>query len=119
MTGLSALAISVFLPSLPRMAEEFGAGYGVLHLSIALILAVNAVLQIAAGPLSARFGRRPVLLAGFAHFILASAGCALATWAAMFPAFRMFQAAVVVAMALSRAIVCGMYAHEQSASVLG
>jgi DHA1 family bicyclomycin/chloramphenicol resistance-like MFS transporter len=119
MTGLSALTMSVFLPSLPRMAVHFGVDYSVLQLSVALYLLMNAVLQVVVGPLSDRFGRRPVLLWGFAVFVLASLGCLLATSAAMFLLFRMAQAAIVVAMALSRAIVRDMYDQSQSASVIG
>jgi DHA1 family bicyclomycin/chloramphenicol resistance-like MFS transporter len=119
MTGLSALAMSVFLPSLPRMTEHFGTDYGLMQLSVALYLAMNAVLQIVVGPLSDRFGRRPVLLGGFAIFVVASVGCIFAPNVGVFLAFRMLQAAVVVAMALSRAVVRDVYAEAQSASVLG
>lgn len=119
MTGLSALTMSIFLPSLPKMAVYFDADYSLLQLSVALYLLMNAVLQVVIGPLSDRFGRRPVLLWGFAIFVLASLGCLLATSALVFLIFRMAQAAIVVAMALSRAIVRDMYDQSESASIIG
>ena len=118
-TGLSALTMAVFLPSLPKMAVEFGVSYDTMQLSVGLFLAINAVLQLFVGPLSDRFGRRPVLLWGFGLFALASAGCALATSAAMFLTFRMLQSFVVVGMVLSRAIVRDLFDQARAASVIG
>ncbi len=119
MTGLSALTMSVFLPSLPRMTDWFRTDYAFMQLSVALYLAMNAVLQVVVGPISDALGRRPVLIWGFALFLIATLGCIFAPTAGVFLAFRMMQAVIVVAMALSRAIVRDMYDQSQSASVLG
>lgn len=119
MTGLSALTMAVFLPSLPKMAAEFDVSYDTMQLSVGLFLAVNAALQLLVGPLSDRFGRRPVLLGGMAIFALASAGCALSTSAELFLTFRMLQSGVVVGMVLSRAIVRDLFEQAQAASVIG
>jgi DHA1 family bicyclomycin/chloramphenicol resistance-like MFS transporter len=64
LTGLGALSMNIFLPSLPAMTEHFETDYRLMQLSVALYLAVNAVLQIVVGPISDRYGRRPVLLWG-------------------------------------------------------
>jgi DHA1 family bicyclomycin/chloramphenicol resistance-like MFS transporter len=64
LTGLGALSMNIFLPSLPAMTEHFATDYRVMQLSVALYLAVNAMLQIVIGPISDRYGRRPVLLWG-------------------------------------------------------
>ncbi|MEX1235173.1 MAG: multidrug effflux MFS transporter [Roseovarius sp.] len=119
MTGLSALAMNIFLPSLPNMADAFDAPYRLMQLSVALYLAVNAVLQILIGPVSDKLGRRPVILAGMIIFILASVGCALSTSAGMFLTFRMVQAGIVVAMVLSRAVVRDMVPQDRAASMIG
>jgi MFS transporter, DHA1 family, multidrug resistance protein len=119
MTGLSALSMAVFLPSLPKMAAEFGVPYATMQLSVGLFLAVNAALQLLVGPLSDRFGRRPILIGGMAIFALASVGCALSTSAVMFLTFRMLQSTVVVGMVLSRAIVRDLYDQQRAASVIG
>jgi len=54
MAGLSALAMNIFLPSLPGMVAHFDTQYRVIQLSVALYLAVNAGLQLLMGPLSDR-----------------------------------------------------------------
>ncbi|WP_324751635.1 multidrug effflux MFS transporter [Roseovarius sp. Pro17] len=119
MAGLSALAMNIFLPSLPGMSEYFDAPYRLMQLSVALYLAVNAVLQIFIGPISDKLGRRPVILAGLVIFLLATIGCALSQSVAVFLFFRMMQAAIVTAMVLSRAIVRDMVPQDQAASMIG
>jgi len=118
-TGLSTLSLNMFIPSLPKIAETFQADYGLTSLSIAGYLAMTAILQLVMGPLSDRFGRRPVLLAGILIFTVASIGCLLATDIWMFLAFRMVQAAVICGAALSPAIVRDMVPARQAASLLG
>lgn len=117
--GISALSMNVFLPSLPNMTAYFNTDYRLMQLSVSVYLAVNAVLQVIVGPISDRFGRRPVVLAGMVVFALASVGCVLATSVEVFLAFRMLQAAVVVGMVLSRAVVRDMVPQDQAASMIG
>lgn len=119
LASLAALAMNIFLPSLPAMATYFGTEYRVMQLSVALYLGVNAVLQLFVGAISDRVGRRPVLLAGVAIFLLATLGCIFATSSAMFLVFRMFQAAIVTALVLSRAVVRDMVPEAQAASMIG
>ncbi|GAA6182345.1 MULTISPECIES: multidrug effflux MFS transporter [unclassified Shimia] len=119
LAGISALSMNIFLPSLPSMTEYFDTDYGVMQLSIAVYLAVNAVLQIVVGPISDKFGRRPVIIGGLAVFLVATLGCIYAPNAAIFLTFRMLQAAVVVAMVLSRAVVRDMVPTDQAASMIG
>ncbi len=119
LAGLSALAMNIFLPSLPHMTEYFDTEYRLLQLSVAIYLAVNAVLQVFIGPISDKLGRRPVILGGIAIFCLATVGCILAKDAYVFLAFRMLQAVIVTAMVLSRAVVRDMVPQEQAASMIG
>ncbi len=53
----------MFIPSLSKIAVTFSADYGLTSVSIAGYLGMTAILQIFIGPLSDRFGRRPVMLA--------------------------------------------------------
>ena len=117
--GVSALSMNVFLPSLPNMTAYFDTDYRLMQLSVAIYLGFNAVLQIIVGPISDRFGRRPVILGGYALFVLASLGCIFATSIEVFLSFRMLQATVVVGMVLSRAVVRDMVPQDQSASMIG
>lgn len=119
LAGMSALSMSIFLPSLPDMAVWFDADYGLLQLSVSVYLAANAVLQILVGPISDKMGRRPVILVGLALFCLATLGCLLATNVYVFLFFRMLQAVVTVAMVLSRAVVRDMYPPDKAGSMIG
>jgi DHA1 family bicyclomycin/chloramphenicol resistance-like MFS transporter len=119
LAGLSALAMNIFLPSLPGMAVYFGVPYGVMQQSVALYLALSAALQIVIGPISDRYGRRKVLLVSLALFLLATLGTLLATSATMFLVFRMAQAVIASGIVLSRAVVRDMVADERAASMIG
>lgn len=117
-SGVSALSMNIFLPSLPNMTLWFGTDYSVMQLSVSAYLAVSALLQVIIGPLSDRYGRRNLLLASFAVFVLASIGTLLAQDAVTFLVFRMLQASVATAMALSRAIVRDMTDDVNAASMI-
>ena len=117
--GVSTLAMNLFLPSLPSMATWFDTTDGVMQLAVGLYLGVNALLQLVVGPISDRYGRRPVVLWGLALFMLATLGCLWAPDVGTFLAFRMAQAAVVTAMVLSRAVVRDLYPQDKAASMLG
>lgn len=117
--GLGALSLNIFLPALPEMAVAFGTSYAAMQLSVSAYLAMTAVLQLVIGPVSDRFGRRPVLLAVIALFTLASVGAALAPSYEVFFACRLVQAAIASSFALSRAIVRDMVPPEEAASMIG
>ena len=117
--GLSAMAMNIFLPSLPSMTVYFDTDYRLMQLSVALYLAVNAALQLVIGPISDRFGRRPVILWSSVLFLAATAGCILAPTAESFLAFRMAQAVIVTGMVLSRAIVRDIVPDAEAASMIG
>jgi DHA1 family bicyclomycin/chloramphenicol resistance-like MFS transporter len=111
--------MNMMLPSLPSIARYFSADYGVAALAVSAYLALTAVLQLLLGPLSDRFGRRPVVLGCFVVFLAATVGCALATSIWAFLAFRLLQAGVAAGIALSRAIVRDMVPPDQAASLIG
>lgn len=117
--AMSAMSMNVFLPSLPGMARYFATDYHVVQLSVALYLMVNALMQIAVGPISDRYGRRPVMIWGFVIYILASIGCVIAPSITVFLGFRMLQATVVAGMVLSRAAIRDMVPDAQAASLIG
>ncbi|MBU1277970.1 MAG: multidrug effflux MFS transporter [Alphaproteobacteria bacterium] len=118
MAGLSAMTINVFLPALPEMTAYFGTEYRVMQLSVAIFLGVNAVLQLIVGPLSDRYGRRPVLIGGIVIFLFATLGAIFAPTAGVFLVLRATQAGIVTAMVLSRAIVRDMVPGEEAAQMI-
>lgn len=119
LTGISVLSLNMFLPSLSNIAREFEAEYWIVNLSIAGYLAISAVLQLVMGPLSDRWGRRPILLAGVAIFAVASVGCWLAPNIGIFLLCRMLQSAVIAGMALSRAVIRDMAPPQEASRMMG
>ena len=79
LTAISVLALNMFLPSLHSISVDLAADYALVNLSVAGFLAITAVLQLTIGPVSDRYGRRPVLLFCIALFTLASFGAMLAS----------------------------------------
>lgn len=119
LAGMSACVMNMFLPSLPAMAAHFETDYAVMQLSVAIYLGFSAILQIFVGPISDKYGRRPVVLWGLGVFMLATLGCIFATSIEVFLVFRLAQAAIATSMVLSRAAVRDMYAQDQAASMIG
>nr|WP_270728987.1 multidrug effflux MFS transporter [Shimia sp. Alg240-R146] len=119
LTAFSVLSLNMFLPSLAHIAADFQVDYAMANLSIAGYLAVTAVLQVIMGPLSDRFGRRPVMLSGLGIFSFASIGCLLATDIWVFLGFRLLQGALISGMALSRSAVRDQHSPQKAASLLG
>ncbi len=117
--GLAALSLNIFLPSLPLMADHFGVPYPMMQLSVSLYLVATALLQVFVGPISDRFGRRPVMLAATGIFTLATLGVLLAPSFGIFLACRMLQAVIATGFVLSRAVVRDMVPQDQAASMIG
>lgn len=118
-SAAGALSMNIFLPSLPAMARDFGVEYGFMQLSVSAFLGVSAVLQLLCGPISDRYGRRPVVLGSFAIFLLATVGALLARDAAWFMVFRLIQAVATTGFVISRAVVRDIVPAEQAASMIG
>jgi len=118
-TGLSALTMNVFLPSLPGMTAWFRTDYRLMQLSVSLYLGMSALLQIVIGPVSDRYGRRPVLLWSVVIFLIATLGTLLAPDAGSFLVFRMAQAVIAAGMVLGRAAVRDMVPEAEAASMIG
>jgi DHA1 family bicyclomycin/chloramphenicol resistance-like MFS transporter len=117
--GISALNMSIFLPSLTAMTDYFQTDYATMQFSLSGYLAMTAVLQIFIGPVSDKIGRRPVVIGSMMIFVLASIGTYFATSITVFLAFRMLQAAVATGLVLSRAVVRDMVPQNQAASMIG
>ncbi len=69
----------MYLPAMPSMAEALSTGPDEIQLTLSLYMAGFALAQLFCGPISDRFGRRPVMIAGFALFLFASLLCMLAS----------------------------------------
>lgn len=105
-TFSGTLAMHIFVPALPYAGRDLGAGIASMQLTISLYILGMAVGQLGYGPLSDRFGRRPVLLAGVALYAVAGLAAALAPGVHGLIAARLLQAIGGCAgLALGRAIV--------------
>ena len=119
LSALAGLPVSMFPPSLPGIARAFAANYAVVNLAVAGYAWIAAVAQLVMGPLSDRYGRRPVLLAALVTFTLASLGCALAGDVATFLAFRLLQAAVIAGYSVTLAVISDSWDEREAAGVIG
>ncbi len=98
--GLSALNMNLILPSLPGIASYYEADYALVQLAVSGYLAVTGLLQLIIGPLSDRYGRRPVMIASLSIFLIATALTPFAPTIEAFLIIRMVQAGVVSGMVL-------------------
>lgn len=119
LTAVAPLSIDMYLPALPRLADVFAVDAGYVQYSLSLFFVGMAVGQFTYGPLSDRFGRRPILYVGLCIYIAAAVSCALAesiTWLIASRAVQGLGAAAVPVMA--RAIVRDRYEGAKAASVM-
>ena len=117
--GLQPLTTDLYLPALPALTEGFGAPMVQAQLTLTALLLAFGSSQLIWGPLSDRFGRRPVLLVGLAAYVLASVGCVLSPSMHLLIVWRALQgAAMGAAVVCARAIVRDLYPPAQGARVM-
>src|SRR6266481_688034 len=92
MTGVAPISLYLLVPALPMLAMTFGRDISVAQMTVSLYMVGIACSQIIMGPLSDRFGRRPVLLWGLSLMVAASIGCMLAQNLPQLIAARFLQA---------------------------
>lgn len=118
LTALSALTLNMLLPSLPSMARDLAARESVTALVVSGYMLASAVFQLGLGPLSDRFGRRPVMLGALATFVVASTGCMLAQDVAVLLACRVMQAVIIAGAVVSSATIRDQHSAVDSAAKL-
>ena len=117
--AIAPAALHMPVPSLPLLAVAFAAPAGTVQLILTLFLAGIAIGQLVYGPVSDRFGRRPVLIAGLALFLAGTVVCGLAWSLPMLIVGRVIEACGGCAgMVLGRAIVRDLFDRERSASAI-
>ena len=117
LAALPPLSIDISIPAVLAIQRELGASVRVVGLTITMFMAGFAAGQFAAGPLSDRFGRRPVLLMALSAYALAGAGCALTGSGAQLVAWRLAQGVAAGACAvLAFAIVRDLYEGDAARS---
>ena len=117
--GLQPVTTDLYLPALPAITEGFGAGMGQAQLTLTALLLAFGLSQLVWGPLSDRFGRKPILLWGMGAYVLASIACAFAPNMAWLVAGRALQGVAMGAGVMAaRAVVRDLYAPAQGATVM-
>jgi len=117
--GLQPVTTDLYLPALPAMTQGFGASMGQAQLTLTSLLLAFGLSQLVWGPLSDRFGRKPILLAGVTAFVAASLGCALATSMPALILWRALQGAAMGAGVMAaRALVRDLYEPEAGARAM-
>ena len=118
-TAIAPAALHMLVPALPLLAVVFEASAGAVQLVLTLFLAGIAIGQLVYGPVSDRYGRRPVLLAGLALFLTGTLLCGFAGSLPVLILGRTFEALGGCAgMVLGRAIVRDVYDRERAAGAL-
>lgn len=119
LVALGPLSTDLYLPALPGLTQIFATDVARVQLTLSVFLAGFAVAQLFYGPLSDRYGRRPVMLVGLGVYLLSSVACMLAPSIDTLIAARFFQALGACAgPVLGRAIVRDVYGPLQAARVL-
>ncbi len=115
-TAIGFCALHVIVPALPLLAKVFGESPAEVQLTLTLYLIGIAGGQLFYGPISDRFGRRPVLIGGLAMFLAGTLLCGVAWSLPVLIAGRVLEASGACAgIVLGRAIIRDVYAREAAA----
>ena len=119
LTSLGPLSTDFYLPALPAIARALDTDSAGVQLTLSVYLLGFGAGQLLVGPLSDRFGRRPVMLWGMVVFVLASVVCALADSITTLVVARLLQAfGACAGPVLGRAVVRDIYGPAESARML-
>ena len=117
--GLQPLATDMYLPALPSIRTGFMAAVSQAQLTLTAFLLAFGCSQLVWGPLSDRFGRRPILLIGLIGYVLAALGCATSQSIDAFIGWRALGGCALGAVVMCvRAVVRDLYAPHLGAQVM-
>jgi DHA1 family bicyclomycin/chloramphenicol resistance-like MFS transporter len=118
LTSFPMLSTDLYLPAIPLIQEQLNTTVELVNLTLVVFFIFMSISTLICGPLSDRFGRKPVLLYGVALFLAASVGCTLSGSIYTLILARIFQAVGAGAgLAISSAIVKDFFPPEKKAKV--
>ena len=119
-TSIGPTSLNILVPAVPQLSRDLGADIATLQLTVSLFLIGLGGAQLVMGPLSDRFGRRPVLLAGLAPTVLSCLAAIPMSRAAGLIVARIVQALGASAgIVVSRAIIRDLFDRSRAASMIG
>jgi MFS transporter, DHA1 family, multidrug resistance protein len=117
--GLQPITTDLYLPALPSMTQALGASMPQAQLTLSALLLCFGISQLIWGPVSDKYGRRPVLIAGLALYALASVGSAFSANVESLITWRALQGAAMGAPIMcARAMARDLYAPEEAARLM-
>ena len=120
MTAIGPATLNILVPALPHLVERLATDAGTAQLTLSLYLLSLATAQLLLGPLSDRFGRRPVVLAGLSLAVVAALAALAASSIGALIAVRTLQAVgASTGIVIGRAIIRDLYARERAAAMIG
>lgn len=119
LTAFGPFATDMYLPALPSMAEQFGTTASMVQFSLTSCMVGLAVGQLLFGPMSDRYGRKPVLLWTLLLFILSTLLCLFSAGICQFVVFRLFQGiAAAGSIVIARSVSTDMFSGRELAGIL-
>lgn len=117
--GLQPVTTDLYLPALPGMRSDLAASMGQAQLTLTALLLAFGLSQLVWGPLSDRFGRRPVLLVGMGLYVLSSIACTMAPSMDSLIVWRTLQGVAMGAgVVCARALLRDLYKPVEGAQVM-
>jgi DHA1 family bicyclomycin/chloramphenicol resistance-like MFS transporter len=118
-TAAGPVTMNIYLPALPQVQEYFGTSVAEVNMTVSLALMAFAIGVFVHGPVSDRFGRRPVILGGQLVFALGNLLCLLSQSFGMLLAGRVVQAfGTSAGLVVARAMLGDLYGREKMARML-
>ena len=119
-TAIGPTTLNILVPALPRLAALLGTDAKTVQLAVSLYLVGLAAAQLLAGPLSDRFGRRPVALGGLAMTAVMSLAALAVGDVASLIVVRVLQAiGAASGIVVARAVIRDLFARDRAAAMLG
>jgi len=120
LTAVGPLTLNIMVPALPNMAVRLGTDTATVQLTLSLFLLSLAAAQLVLGPLSDRYGRRPVMLGGLVLTVVASLAAVAATSIGALIVARVVQAAgAATGVVIGRAIIRDLFDRDRAAAMIG
>ena len=117
--GFQPITTDLYLPALPMLTQALGASMPQAQLTLSALLLCFGISQLIWGPISDKYGRKPVLISGLALYVVASVGSAMAANMESLIIWRALQGAAMGAPVMcARAMARDLYAPEEAAKVV-